>query len=287
MRPVAGAVFSWPAESFPELKYRRINGYRFLDLSAPLEAKDADDYPIVLELTDNSGTVTLYCGEEAAGQVGQDILTAVAESLTTALRNAREHDRVKELSVRDTLTGLYNRRVLEEILSIEENKRIPAPFAILIIDLDDFKAINDTFGHPAGDRVLSVLGKILLENSRKENIVARYGGEEFAVLLTNTGLSVALQVAERLRIKLSEQDFAFSGRKVSLTASIGVAHNEGNTAVMESLLARADQALYQAKRNGKNRVCFHESAYVEKLPAKRSRPGKRPAVLQFGGATVA
>lgn len=202
------------------------------------------------------------------------------------MRNAREHDRVKELSVRDTLTGLYNRRVLEEILFIEENKRIPATFAILLIDLDDFKAINDTFGHPAGDRVLSVLGKILLENSRKENIVARYGGEEFAVLLTNTGLSVALQVAERLRIKLSEQDFAFSGRKVSLTASIGVAHNEGNTAVMESLLARADQALYQAKRNGKNLVCFHESAYVEKLPAKRSRPGKRSAALQFGGATV-
>jgi two-component system cell cycle response regulator len=279
--------FLMAAESFPELKYRRINGYRFLDLSAPLEVKVAGDYPIVLKLTDNSGTITLYCGEEAAEQVRQDLLTAVAESLTTAIRNAREHDRVKELSVRDTLTGLYNRRVLEEILSIEENKRIPAPFAILIIDLDDFKVINDTFGHPAGDRVLSVLGKILLENCRKENIVARYGGEEFAVLLTNTGLSVALQVAERLRIKLSEQDFAFSGRKVSLTASIGVAHNEGNTAVMESLLARADQALYQAKRNGKNRVCFHETAHVEKLPDKRSRPGKRPAVLQFGVATVA
>jgi diguanylate cyclase (GGDEF)-like protein len=289
--PLDGAVcrnsFHMVSESFPELRYGRINGYRFLDLPAPLEAMDAGDYPIVLELTDNSGTVTLCCGEEAAGQVRQELLAAVAESLTTALRNAREHERVKELSVRDTLTGLYNRRVLEEILSIEENRRTPAPFAILIIDLDDFKVINDTFGHPAGDRVLSVLGKILLENSRKENIVARYGGEEFAVLLTSTGLSVALQVAERLRIKLSEQVFAFSGRKVSMTASIGVAHNEGNTAVMESLLARADQALYQAKRNGKNRVCFHESTYVEKLPAKRSRPGKRPAVLQFGGATVA
>jgi two-component system, cell cycle response regulator len=279
--------FLMVAESFPELKSRRINGYRFLDLSTPVVSMDSNTQPLVIELGDNFGTITLYCGEKDAERAERDILTAVAENLTSALRNAREHDRVKELSVRDTLTGLYNRRVLEEILSIEENKRIPAPFAILLIDLDDFKAINDTFGHPAGDRVLSVLGKILLENSRKENIVARYGGEEFAVLLTNTGLSVALQVAERLRIKLSEQDFAFSGRKVSLTASIGVAHNEGNTAVMESLLARADQALYQAKRNGKNRVCFHESAYVGKLPSKRSRPGKRPAVLQFGEATVA
>jgi two-component system, cell cycle response regulator len=275
------------AEQFPGLTYSRINDYRFLDLSTPLQEKDSGDYPIVLDLTDHSGSITLYCGEDTTGQIRQDFLTVVAESLTAALRNAREHDRVKELSVRDALTGLYNRRVLEEILSLEENKRTPGSFAILLIDLDDFKVINDTFGHPAGDRVLSVLGKILLENSRKENIVARYGGEEFAVLLTNTGLSVALQVAERLRIKLCEQDFAFSGRKVRLTVSIGVAHNEGNSAVMESLLARADQALYQAKRNGKNRVCFHKTADVEELSTKRARSGKRPAVIKFGSATVA
>ena len=199
-----------------------------------------------------------------------DLLTGIAESLTTALRNAREHDRVKELSVRDGLTGLYNRRVLEEILNVEESKRNPAPLAILMMDVDDFKAINDTFGHPAGDRVLSVLGKLLQDNCRRENIVARYGGEEFAILLTNTGLTVAaaMQTAERLRKVLAAQDFAFSGRKVRLTVSIGVAYSTGKTAAPKTILARADQALYQAKRSGKNRVCLHEAKHIELCPVK-------------------
>jgi diguanylate cyclase (GGDEF)-like protein len=153
--------------------------------------------------------------------------------------------------------------------------------------VDNFKAINDTFGHQAGDHVLSVLGELLLANSRKENIVARYGGEEFAVLLTNTGLDVALQIAERLRNKISEQDFAFSGGKVRVTASIGVSHNDGKRIFSESLLARADQALYKAKRSGKNRVCFHEIALVARIPTKKSRQEKRADTIQFGGAKVA
>jgi diguanylate cyclase (GGDEF)-like protein len=137
--------------------------------------------------------------------------------------------------------------------------------AILIIDIDDFKAINDTFGHPAGDRVLSVLGKLMRDNCRKENIVARYGGEEFAVLMTNSGLTAAaaVQIAERLRTVLGAQDFAFSGRKVRVTVSIGVAYSSGNTVAPEILLARADQALYQAKRSGKNRVCLHEARHIQ------------------------
>ena len=180
------------AENFPELEYRRINGYRFLDLVNPIKGNEADNQPLVIELADKNGMIVLFCGEEAAEQATQEILAGIAVSFANALRNAREHDKVKELSVRDSLTGLYNRRVLEEVLFIEENKRIPSSLAILIIDLDNFKAINDTFGHPAGDNVLSAMGKLLLENSRKENIVARYGGEEFAVLLTNTGLDVAI-----------------------------------------------------------------------------------------------
>jgi diguanylate cyclase (GGDEF)-like protein len=195
---------------------------------------------------------------------------------------------VKELSVRDSLTGLYNRRVLEEFLGVEESKRTPAPLAILLIDIDDFKAINDTFGHPAGDRVLSVFGKILQDNCRRENIVARYGGEEFAVLLANTGLTAAsaLQAAERLRNVLGAQDFAFSGRKVRLTVSIGVAFSTGKSAVPETMLAWADQALYQAKRSGKNRVCLHEAKHIERVPENRRRAIKLPAAQQFGGVAA-
>jgi diguanylate cyclase (GGDEF)-like protein len=126
------------------------------------------------------------------------------------------------------------------------------------------------------------------DNCRKENIVARYGGEEFAVLLTNTGLTVsaALQAAERLRKVLAAQDFAFSGRKVRLTVSIGVAYTTGKTAASKTILARADQALYQAKRSGKNRVCLHESGHVERMPENRRRVVKLPPALRFSGATA-
>jgi diguanylate cyclase (GGDEF)-like protein len=275
------------AENFPELEYRRINGHRFLDLVNPIKGIETNNQPLVIELADKNGMIVLFCSKEAAEHATQEILAGIAVSFANALRNAREHDKVKELSVRDSLTGLYNRRVLEEVLFIEENKRIPSSLAILIIDLDNFKAINDTFGHPAGDHVLSAMGKLLLDNSRKENIIARYGGEEFAVLLTNTGLDVALQVAERLRNKISEQSFAFSGGKVQVTASIGVSHNEGKRIFSESLLARADQALYQAKRSGKNRVCFHEVALVARIPTKKSRKHKRTDTVEFGGANVA
>jgi diguanylate cyclase (GGDEF)-like protein len=263
--------FLMARESFPELKLLEINGYRHLGLAIPGQAKVSGNYPAVAEIAGDGMKIALYCGEDAEGKATHALLTGIAESLTTALRNAREHDRVKELSVRDSLTGLYNRRVLEEILGVEGSKRSPAPLAILIIDVDDFKAINDTFGHPAGDRVLSVLGKLLQDNCRKENIVARYGGEEFAVLLTNTGLTAAaaVQTAERLRNVLGAQDFAFSGRKVKLTVSIGVAYSRGKSAVPETMLAQADQALYQAKRNGKNRVCMHEPMHIERMQENR------------------
>jgi diguanylate cyclase (GGDEF)-like protein len=262
--------FLMARESFPKLKLREINGYHHLGLATPGQATVPSNYPAVVEIVGDGIKIALYCGEEVVGKATRDLLTGIAESLTTALRNAREHDRVKELSVRDSLTGLYNRRVLEEILGVEESKRTPLPLAILILDVDDFKAINDTFGHPAGDRVLSVLGKLLQENCRRENIVARYGGEEFAILLTNTGLTAAaaMQTAERLRKVLAAQDFAFSGRKVRLTVSIGVAYSTGKTAAPQTILARADQALYQAKRSGKNRVCLHEVKHIQLCPVK-------------------
>jgi diguanylate cyclase (GGDEF)-like protein len=275
------SAFLTARKSYPDLKLREINGYRHLGLATPGQTSVSGNYPVMVEIVGDGMKITIYCGEDAEGMATQDLLTGIAESLTTALRNAREHDRVKELSVRDALTGLYNRRVLEEILRVEGSKRTPAPLAILILDLDDFKAVNDTFGHPAGDRVLSVLGKLLQDNCRKENIIARYGGEEFAILMTNNGLTAAaaVQTAERLRNVLGAQDFAFSGRKVRLTVSIGVAYSTGKSAVPETLLAQADQALYQAKRNGKNRVCLHEAMNVERLPENSRRADKLPAAL--------
>jgi diguanylate cyclase (GGDEF)-like protein len=285
----AGCRRSWlnALKEYPELKYGDINGHGFMGLAAPETAGECFDHQIIIELPDRCGTIRLYCDGEA-GELGtRRLLSGIGESLATALKNAREHDRVKELSLRDSLTGLYNRRVLEEILHLEENKRKPSPLAILILDVDDFKVINDSFGHPAGDHVLSEIGRLLLDNTRKENIVSRYGGEEFALLLTNTSLETALQIAERLRMKIGEQEFNFSGRKIRLSASFGVAHNEGHCALQESLISRADQALYKAKRSGKNRVCFHDAAHAPRAPEKRRRAPVRLGPVRYEGATVA
>jgi two-component system cell cycle response regulator len=214
-------------------------------------------------------------------------LAGIGESLATAIKNAREHNRVKELSLRDGLTGLYNRRVLEEILHLEESKRVRTPVSFLLIDVDDFKMINDTFGHQAGDLALSMIGKVLLENSRKENIVSRYGGEEFAVLLINTRLETALKIAERLRSKLGEQEFSFSGNRFKLSVSIGVAAYEGHALDTQSLIAIADQALYKAKKSGKNRVCSQETPSPSTMSDKRRRSHPRFEVNCFDGATTA
>jgi len=267
--------------SFHGLKLREIKGYSHLGLATPVQARVPGNCPSVVEIAGEGIKVTLQCGEEAEEKATNNLLTGLAESLTNAMRNSRELDRVKELSVRDGLTGLYNLSVLEEILWVEKSKRIPAPLAILIIDVDDFKAINDTFGHQAGDSVLSVFGKLLRDNCRKENIVARYGGEEFAVLLTESGLTAAaaFQVAERLRKVLGAQDFAFSGQKVTLTVSIGVAYSAGKSPVPKNILAQADKALYQAKRSGKNRVSLHEAKHIERMPENTRRALTLPAVL--------
>ena len=262
--------FLMARESFHGLKLREIQGYRYLGLATPVQARVPDICPAVVEIAGEGIKVTFKCGEEAEEKATHDLLTGLAESLTTAMRNTLEHDRVKELAVRDSLTGLYNRRVLEEILWVEKSKRTPAPLAILIIGVDDFKVINDSFGYPEGDRVLSVFGKLIQDNCRKENMVARYGGEEFAILLTDAGLTAAasVQTAERLRKVLGAQDFEFSGQKVRLTVSIGVAYSTGKSPVPANILAQADQALNQAKRSGKNRVSLHEAKHVQRCQVK-------------------
>jgi two-component system, cell cycle response regulator len=272
---------------FPTLKYREISGYRALDLATPAMEDGPADHEVNIELADNCGIIRIFCSEERAFLGTNGFRRMIGESLASALKNAREHDRVKELSLRDGLTGLYNRRVLEEILLLEKNKRKPSITSVLLIDVDDFKMINDTFGHPAGDRVLKVIGGLLMENTRKENIVARYGGEEFALLLTNTDLETALQIAERLRIRLGEEEFEFSGNRFRLSVSIGVSSNGGSAQGAEGMISRADQALYNAKRNGKNRVCSLEAPVLSNIPEKRRRPLMRYVNGSLGSANMA
>ena len=166
----------------------------------------------------------------------------------------RAFDRIEQLAIRDELTGAYNRRFMLECLARERSRmeRLGAPFSICLLDIDHFKAINDTLGHAAGDTVLRQLPKLAAASLRSVDLFGRFGGEEFLLILPGTGLAGAQAVAERLRAALEAARLeGLDSRRV--TATLGVAEAAPREAVAE-LLARADRALYEGKARGRNRV---------------------------------
>jgi diguanylate cyclase (GGDEF)-like protein len=176
-----------------------------------------------------------------------------------ALRNVLLFEEVKSLAVRDGLTGLYNYRHFREVLDhqIEVSRRYGWPLSLLFVDIDDFKVVNDTWGHPEGDLVLKALTHFLQTHVRHADVISRYGGEEFVVLLPQTSYQQAYRLAERLRGEIALTPIALSHGDIFITVSIGVAslHSEMNG---EYLLKAADAGLYKAKQTGKNRVCGPE-----------------------------
>ena len=155
----------------------------------------------------------------------------------------------------DPLTGLPNRRAYDERVQQEfaRWRRFAEPLALVVWDVDDFKGINDAFGHKAGDRALAMIAKILRARQRETDFVARYGGEEFVTLLTGAGGADALRVADATRAAVEQGGLHANGQPVRITLSGGLAmFRQGDT--IELVFGRADQAMYQAKREGKNRV---------------------------------
>lgn len=164
--------------------------------------------------------------------------------------------RLRDLSERDALTNLHNRRAIERELQREWQRwmRKRERFSVLVIDLDHFKRINDTHGHAAGDEVLLQTARRLAAMARETDTVARVGGEEFLLLLPGTQRDGARKMAERLLAQLREQPMIFSGTPLPITASIGVSQVEAGDADAAAVLARADQALYRAKEQGRDRL---------------------------------
>jgi diguanylate cyclase (GGDEF)-like protein len=166
---------------------------------------------------------------------------------------------LKNLSIRDGLTGLYNHRYFQEVLTMElvRSRRYNKSVALVFIDVDHFKKYNDTHGHPDGDGLLVTLARILLDSLRASDTVARYGGEEFVLILPETTKDGALHVAESIRKKV--YDHPFPGRETQplgrITISLGVAAFPHDGADGSSLIERADKALYEAKKAGRNRAC--------------------------------
>jgi diguanylate cyclase (GGDEF)-like protein len=189
-------------------------------------------------------------------------LGSAVEQISLGLANLRLRNALRDQSIRDPLTGLFNRRYIEESLEreIARATRTATPVALLILDLDHFKTMNDTFGHGAGDRLLRELGAILRLRSRAEDVAARYGGEEFLLMLPGMDKIGAMQRAEGLRQAISEIQLVDAGVDLpSVTVSIGVAAYPDHGCTVDDLLRSADKALYRAKNSGRDRVVLVSS----------------------------
>lgn len=190
------------------------------------------------------------------GQRDREFLSTLAPLASNALSNAHLYD----LAIHDTTTGLYMGHYLRQRLreEVKRAQRYGFPVSLVMVDLDHFKRVNDTFGHLAGDQVLRELAGVLTRDSRHDiDVVARYGGEEFVLLLPETPLSGALVVAERIRHGVMEH--RFYGGRLRLTTSAGVASLPEDAVTWEGLLARADEELYRAKAAGRNCVFSRQS----------------------------
>jgi diguanylate cyclase (GGDEF)-like protein len=186
----------------------------------------------------------------------RDLLRLLAAQTTLALENVELHHQVRRQAVTDELTGLGNYARFQELLAAESGqvKRYRDPVGLVMLDLDDFKRINDTFGHQQGDAVLRAVASALRETSREADSPARYGGDELVVVLPRTDLDGAFTIGERIRLAVEQLEIPRldQGGSLRVTASVGVASSDsGDT---EALVSDADAALYAAKREGKNRT---------------------------------
>lgn len=183
------------------------------------------------------------------------LLNSAAFETSAALARVYSHQAAESEARTDALTQLPNRRYFDEYCTlISSRRRSSDRVAILSVDVDHFKRLNDTYGHPVGDLVLRSIGKAIQASVREDDVPARYGGEEFAVLLRNPGIGVALEIGERIRRNVSDMDLADAGVTDRVTVSVGVASAQQAGETMDEIIARADRALYEAKRTGRDRV---------------------------------
>lgn len=221
--------------------------------------------PVVFLTADSSDEV-----DEAAMEAGAMDFLVKAELTPRILEHAIRYAQklgqtmaqLQQLATRDSLTGLFNRREFQRALTeeCERSLRFSHPFSLVMLDIDHFKKLNDTYGHPAGDEVLKHVASLLAGQVRAVDRVARYGGEEFALLMVETDREAARDAMERLCALLAEVPcvIASSGLTLPVTLSVGVAALPRDADGPESLLAAADAALYSAKRAGRNRIFLAE-----------------------------
>jgi diguanylate cyclase (GGDEF)-like protein len=202
---------------------------------------------------------TLVCGArkpDALPESAQRELSMLALQAAEALVRTRLYEQMERLATTDGLTGLLNRRTFNAQLTarLREAQRYRRPLSLLLLDIDHFKKVNDTYGHPAGDSVLRGVAQLAQKQARETDLVARYGGEEMALVLPETDARGAMVIAERIRATVAAAQHPTEQGALKVTLSVGVATWPGAGEDAAGLIESADRALYRAKQGGRNRV---------------------------------
>ena len=206
------------------------------------------------------GCISLNSDQPNAFDV-QDLqfLSVIGYQMAATLKHFQRFSSIKNIAIYDTLTGLHNRRYFEERLGVDTQKSFysGSPLSLVMVDIDHFKKVNDTFGHTEGDQVLCKISSLLKNSVRKKDTVARYGGEEFILILPEASLESSFVITERIRRLVENTSFEVGRAQVKITISMGISNFPSHRAKSkEELVKMADQALYDAKREGRNKVCI-------------------------------
>jgi diguanylate cyclase (GGDEF)-like protein len=215
--------------------------------------------PLMIE-NEIIGALNLNDNDKGFLGVGDlDFILNVTEFISLSISNALLFEKVEKLSITDPLTGLHNRQLMLNVLRREFARcmRYPAPLSLILLDVDHFKKVNDTHGHQKGDEVLVRLAEVLRQVCRGQDVAARYGGEEFVLILPQTPIRGAFQIAERIRNTMAAIPFRCQDREWHVTVSCGIAEFDRKTMkTEEQLVSVADKALYVAKGTGRNKTVF-------------------------------
>lgn len=203
------------------------------------------------------GVISLEANPDASFSQGDlRLLASFAITATAAIRNAQLHAEVQRLAITDHMTGLYNRRGLSELgdREVERAWRFQRDLAVIMLDIDDLKSINDTYGHAVGDSAIKHVAYSCQSNTRKIDVLCRYGGDEFVILLPENNLSAAKRIAERLQFAIANSPFRHNGQDIPVSLSMGLSMISADNRDLKALLQSADEALYLAKSRGKNQI---------------------------------
>ena len=233
---------------------------RPLDMDPQASLKSRLTLPLAIE-GEIVGCISLN-SEQPNAFDAQDLqfFSVIGYQMAATLKHFQRFSSIKNIALYDTLTNLYNRRYFDERLGLVTQKSFyeGVALSLVMIDIDHFKKVNDTFGHTEGDKVLREVAGLLRNSVRKKDTVARYGGEEFILILPEAGLEESSMIAERIRRLVESTPFEVNRAHMNLTVSLGISNFPSHRArSKEELVKMADQALYDAKRGGRNRVCIY------------------------------